>query len=169
VTAFKVSRAVAAAALPYEVAREALRLQAGLQPLKYALFARRARHLVLQVRDLCQRMTVRQVRVDADKISSSGASTSPASQQASASAPPAGRQDGSSKGGSISTVHEADAGGSSEGTAQQQQQERVVLAIVGRQYVPYIEEMWANERSALWHGEVPRTFAPSALERLGLS
>ncbi|KXZ45834.1 hypothetical protein GPECTOR_50g628 [Gonium pectorale] len=134
VTAFKASRAVAAATLPYEAAREAFSLQAGLQPLKFGLFARRARHLVLQIRDLCQRMSVRRVRVDADAVGGKPA------------APPEGAQEGGGEaaedGAPVSLV---DVGG---------RPAQVVLAVMGRQYVPYIEEMWANERSALWHGEV---------------
>lgn len=52
VTAFKVSRALAAALVPFERSQDAFGLQASLQPLKYGLFARRARHLVLQVSGL---------------------------------------------------------------------------------------------------------------------
>eukprot|EP00198_Chlamydomonas_reinhardtii_P008725 XP_001698062.1 predicted protein [Chlamydomonas reinhardtii] len=123
VTAFKVSRALAAALVPFERSQDAFGLQASLQPLKYGLFARRARHLVLQVRDLCQRMSVRQQQPQAQQ------------QQ---------------------LPQLVDVTG---------QPEQVVLAVVGRQYLHYIREMWANDRSALWHGEVPRTFARSSLER----
>ncbi len=49
ITAFKVSRAVAAAAVPYSECRTAYKRQAGLQPLRWALFERRARHVALQV------------------------------------------------------------------------------------------------------------------------
>ncbi|KAG2432385.1 hypothetical protein HYH02_012957 [Chlamydomonas schloesseri] len=144
VTAFKVSRALAAALVPLERSQEAFGLQASLQPLKYGLFARRARHLVLQVRDLCQRMSVRQVRVDAGAVSSGDTGAQP-------SQPTSQQQQAPQQAAQLVDV-----------TAQPEQ---VVLAVVGRQYVHYVRDMWANERSALWHGEVPRTFAPSSLER----
>ncbi|KAG2502227.1 hypothetical protein HYH03_000713 [Edaphochlamys debaryana] len=143
VTAFKVSRAVAAASLPYDSVREAYALQASLQPLKWGLFARRARHLVLQARDLCQRMSVRRVRVDADQLA-----------------------DGTGAGPEGAAEGEAGLG---PGLVDDEVlPEQVVLMVVGRQYVPYIEELWANPKSALWHGDVPRSFAPSKLDRLGI-
>ncbi|GIL98233.1 hypothetical protein Vretimale_3642 [Volvox reticuliferus] len=52
ITAFKVSRAIAAGLLSYEQIRLTMGLQARLQPLKFAFFARKAKHLLLQVRDL---------------------------------------------------------------------------------------------------------------------
>ncbi|EFJ53232.1 hypothetical protein VOLCADRAFT_115811 [Volvox carteri f. nagariensis] len=158
-TGFKVSRAVAAATVPYEASREAFGLQAALQPLKFALFARRAKHLVLQIRDLCQRMSVRQVRVDADKFKGIAAAAAAAAGQA------GGRKGASLSSSSSSSPMEEDVAlvDASE------QPEKVVLAVVGRQYVPYIEELWANERSALWHGDVRRTFARSMLDQRGSS
>ncbi|KAG2439624.1 hypothetical protein HXX76_004976 [Chlamydomonas incerta] len=150
VTAFKVSRALAAALLPFDRSHEAFGLQASLQPLKYGLFTRRARHLVLQVRDLCQRMSVRQVRVDAESVKN-GAATPGAQSSAPPPQPSPQQRDQTQQQAQLVDVTG--------------QPEQVVLAVVGRQYVHYIREMWANERSALWHGEVPRTFAPSSLER----
>ncbi|GLC34743.1 hypothetical protein PLESTB_001158600 [Pleodorina starrii] len=155
-TAFKVSRAVAAATVPYEVSREAFALQAALQPLKFAFFGRRARHLVLQVRDLCQRMSIRQVRMDAERFRSTpAASAGQVGQRELGRTEPNGNGRGPGAApGRVAALVDAS-----------EQPEKVVLAVVGRQYMPYIEELWANERSVLWHGDVPRTFAPSTLER----
>lgn len=42
---------------------------------------------------------------------------------------------------------------------------QVVLVVLGRQYVHTMEALWADERSALWRGDVPQDkFAPSSLE-----
>ncbi|GIL62299.1 hypothetical protein Vafri_16578 [Volvox africanus] len=158
VTAFKVSRAVAAATVSYEASREAFPVQAALQPLKFALFARRAKHLVLQVRDLCQRVSMRQVRVDADKFKSTVPSTGQANQ--------ARGVRGGMFGARQRKRQEEAAGGEDVALVDvSEQPEKVVLAVVGRQYISYIEEVWANERSFLWHGDVRRTFARSVLER----
>ncbi|GLI61787.1 hypothetical protein VaNZ11_004287 [Volvox africanus] len=158
VTAFKVSKAVAAATVSYEASREAFAMQAALQPLKFALFARRAKHLVLQVRDLCQRMSMRQVRVDADKFKSTVPSTGHANQTS-------GVRGGMFGARQRKGQDEAAAGEDVALVDVSEQPVKVVLAVVGRQYIPYIEELWANERSFLWHGDVRRTFARSMLER----
>lgn len=147
ITAFKVSRATAAATVPYSECRTAYQRQAGLQPLRWALFERRARHAALQVRDLCQRMVVRKVRVDAEEVVPPGASTTSTSTSTTATTSSQQRQP-------VVAPALDDAS---------RQQPQVVLLAVGRQLVPLLEDAWANDRSAVWHGEVPRGFAPSSL------
>ncbi|KAL6762590.1 hypothetical protein V8C86DRAFT_2516394 [Haematococcus lacustris] len=39
-----------------------------------------------------------------------------------------------------------------------------LVAVVGRQMVPFIRELWNDQESALWQGDVPRTFSPSMVE-----
>ncbi|KAF8059980.1 hypothetical protein HT031_004918 [Scenedesmus sp. PABB004] len=42
-----------------------------------------------------------------------------------------------------------------------------VVAVVGRHHVHALQSMWSDPRSALWQTDVPRTFAPSVVERAG--
>ncbi len=100
-----------------------------------------------QVRDLCQRMVVRKVRVDAEEVVPPGASTPSATTSTTATTSSQQRQP-------LVAPALDDASG---------QQPQVVLLAVGRQLVPLLEDAWANDRSAVWHGEVPRSFAPSSL------
>lgn len=40
-----------------------------------------------------------------------------------------------------------------------------MLAIIGRQYVPGLQDMWRDPGSSLWSDRVPRTFTPSVVEK----
>lgn len=41
-----------------------------------------------------------------------------------------------------------------------------MLAIVGRQYVYGLRELWRNPESPLWKDRVPKTFSPSVVEKV---
>lgn len=50
--------------------------------------------------------------------------------------------------------------------AAEQLQPLTLLAIVGRQHVAGIQQLWRDRSSSLWSDVMPRSFAPSVVERL---
>ena len=132
---WKASRAVAAALLPPGEAHDsAVRQQAQLQPLKFALFDRRARHMGRQLLEFCDRLAAADSHRRASSASTHGA------------------------------VHLQQAAGEPWQAAAPASSRNVVVVVAGRQYLGPLRALWADPRSVLWRGQVPRTFAATCLE-----
>lgn len=194
-TAFKVSRAVAAAGVqPGQQAAAALAAQAALQPLKYAHFEKRALHLARQLKELCRRWVCGLGAIlcacaclvswcfwdvhDGRKRKDFGQSSLPTTASSSSDcalmrmdirafimcvpcrqAAALEQKAGAQAAGQGQRVPISNSSRQSQG--QGQVEPAVVVAVIGRQYIPSIQRLWDDPSSELWLGDVPRTFAPS--------
>jgi hypothetical protein len=56
-------------------------------------------------------------------------------------------------------------GSSGSGSSGSSSEQPVLLAVVGRQHCAALRSLWSDPNSSLWRTQVPRTFAPSVVER----
>ncbi|GAX83148.1 hypothetical protein CEUSTIGMA_g10574.t1 [Chlamydomonas eustigma] len=163
-----------------------LELQARLQPLKYRLFERRALYIAQQLQEVCSRVATSRpaVRVEAaaaTKPQHGNTTHNPSHNTSSTAGTVLGglshvsdSMPGSKHLQSSATV-EDDSSQQSAGQAVSSTSAMeastaigppVVLVLLGRQYAHVLRQLWLDKDSSLYKGRsVPRTFAPSSLER----
>jgi hypothetical protein len=161
---FKISRATAAAALTLDQTAGALTALRRLQPLKFKHAALRELHMSRQLRDVCCRLATAagvmpSIVAEVAPDTAAGDTTSSSSSSSSG-----GSGGGVSIGGVSPTAGQPSVGpASGQGQQQQQSQAPVVLALVGRQYVPGMQALWQQPDSALWRDVMPKHFTPTHL------
>eukprot|EP00775_Hariotina_reticulata_P008961 gene8961-biopygen10820 len=136
---YKVSRAAAAAMLLPKATPDVIERLQRLQPLKWAHFTQRQNFMAQQIKEAA--LTAAAQRRKA------AAAAAVASRDPLAGLPP-----------QSSSATSAAAGDTGRPVT--------LVAVVGRQHVHALQQMWTDKGSVLWRERMPRTFAPSAVEQL---
>lgn len=168
---FKVSRATSAAALTVDQTAEALTALRRLQPLKFKHAALRELHMSRQLRDVCCRLATAagvMPSVVTEVTPASGVGDAPSNSSSSGNSGESAIPGGAGSAGDQPSVGTASTTPYSDNHSSSGQQAGpgrvpVVLAVVGRQYVPGMQALWQQPDSALWRDVMPKDFAPTQL------
>jgi predicted secreted protein len=136
---YKASRAAGAAMLLPNATPDVIERLQRLQPLKWAHFTQRQNFMAQQIKEAAVSAAAQRRKLAAAAALPSRDPLAGQPTQAAAAAAAAG-------GDKVRPV--------------------TLVAVVGRQHVHALQQMWTDKGSRLWRERVPRTFAPSVVERL---